>query len=129
MERESVGSQSNHAHSRLFPPMDQTSARALLLTCKHHPVHSILLELFREDVREFARSVPLFSRDVQPLRAPADRCREARGGGRCRGRVSEIAVTQLCDYHQVRRVGDNNIEGARGLRTVAPDLFCRVFGR
>ena len=124
-----VGSQSNHAHNHLFPPMDQTSARALLLTCKHHPVHSILLELFREDVREFARSVPFFSRDVQPLRAPADRCREARGGGRCRGRVSEIAVTQLCAYHQVRRTADLNIEGARLFRTADPDLFRRVFER
>ena len=74
--------------------MDLTSARALLLACKDNRAQGILLEAFRGDVREFARSVTAFSRDVQPLQVPADRRREARGGGRCRGRVSEIAVTQ-----------------------------------
>ena len=109
--------------------MDLRSARALLLACKDNPVQGILMESFREDVREFARSVPLFSPDVQPLRAPADRCREARGGGRCRGRVSEIAVTQLCAYHQVRRTADLNIEGARLFRTAHPHFFRRVSER
>ena len=108
--------------------MDQTTAKALLLTCKHHPVHSILLEAFREEAKAFAQSVTALRPVVQPLQAPADRCREARGGGRCRGRASEIAVTQFCGYHQERRVADLNINGARLMRTGLPRLFHLVFG-
>ena len=109
--------------------MDLRSARALLLACKDNPVQSILLESFREDVKEFARSVAGFSHEVQPSPAPADRCREARGRGRCRGRVSEIAVTQTCADHQVRRTADLNIDGARLMRADIPLLFHLVVGR
>ena len=132
-ERKSVGSQSNHAQTHWHPPsrsfMDLKSARALLLTCKNNPVQGILLESFREEAREFARSVSVFRQDVQPIREPADRCREARGGGRCRGCVPELAVTQMCAYHQTQRTSDLNLDSIRRLSTDSPGLFRWVFGR
>ena len=101
--------------------MDLTSANALLLACKNNRVQSILPEAYKEDVREFTRSVPAFDREVQPLRAPADQCREGRGDGRCRGHVSEIAVAQCCSYHQVPRTADLDIDNGRLLRMETHD--------
>ena len=46
--------------------MDLKSARALLLTCKNNPVQGILLESFREEAREFARSVTVFAKAYNP---------------------------------------------------------------
>ena len=108
--------------------MDVRTAKALLLMCKNHPVQSILLDAYKEEAREFAQSVVDFRPDVQLVRKPANRCREARGGGRCRGRVSELAVTQMCSYHQTRRASDTNIDSIRRLSTDSPGLFRQVFG-
>ena len=103
--------------------MDLTSARALLLACKHNPVQGILLGAYKEEVREFTRP--------QPRQAPADQCREARGRGHCRGRVSEIAVAQFCPYHQrvaydqrgFARITDRHVNGVRLLCASGPALL------
>ena len=105
--------------------MDQASAGAFLL-CSRDPLGpcgKAILDIYMEDKRAFAASTRLFRDLVAPPVFPAGRCAEARGGGRCRGRVSLLAACQLCNYHQTRRAGDNNIEGARwALATPMPQF-------
>ena len=114
--------------------MDLASAQALLLACKDHPVQRILLRAYKEDAREFARSYTFLCSDVQ-LRAPADQCRRDLGGGRCRGRVPEVAVTQACAFHQRTQrtwtrdavwessAADLNLDGARRMSAENPSCF------
>ena len=94
--------------------MDNTSAAALLQCSKAPlgPCGKIILDGYLDDTRAFAART-IFRRLVAPPLLPANRCREPRGGGRCRGRVSPIAACQLCNYHQTRRTGDNNIAAGR----------------
>ena len=107
--------------------MDITSAGALLQCSKAPlgPCGKIILDGYLDDTRAFAAR-KIFRRDVAPPLPPADRCRERRGGGRCRGRVSPIAACQLCNYHQVRRTGDYNIEAGRWA-LASPVLQFRLF--
>ena len=95
--------------------MDSTSAGALLQCSKAPlgPCGKVILDGYLEDTRAFAANTRLFRCLVAPPLLPANRCREPRGGGRCRGRVSPIAACQLCNYHQTRRTGDNNIAAGR----------------
>ena len=93
-----------------LPPsrqMDLRSAKALLLCCKQPLGKSgkLMLNLYIDDSRDFARRVECEPACL-PRLSPADRCCEHDDNGRCQGRVSPIAIAQLCAKHQTRSWGD-----------------------
>jgi len=95
--------------------MDSASAGALL-QCSKAPLGQcgkVILDGYLEEKRAFAADQSYYRRLLAPPLLPADRCRERRSGGRCRGRVSPIAACQLCSYHQSRKTGDKDIEEAQ----------------
>ena len=109
--------------------MDLSSARALLVASKNNRVQENMITLFKEETKTFGRS-SIFERDVPEVPVPpANRCRMKRGRGRCRGAVSELALTQMCAYHQTRQPGDLNVDGLRCFYASNPGLFQLIFGR
>ena len=110
--------------------MDLYSARSLMISSNNNTVVDVMITLFREESKEFALRSRYFSHNVSnPPMPPVLRCRMHRGGGRCRGVVSQLALTQMCTFHQVRRTGDLNLDGLRCLSTAHPSLFRLVVGR
>ena len=98
-----------------FKAINLSSARALLLACKSNAVQQVMLTCYKEEAKAFAQNSRHFSRDIpEPPVPPATRCRMRRGGGRCRGAVSEVSIAQMCAYHQVRRISDLRLDRARG---------------
>ena len=106
--------------------MDLASACALKTTCKNNRVQEIMLTMYKDEVKTFARNNSLFFRDIIQV-PPMNRCRERRGRGRCRGAPSELALTQMCAYHQERRTGDLNVNNLRCLASADPLFFRVVF--
>ena len=108
--------------------MDVETAQAFVAAAKNPLGHcgDILLDGYVEETRRWARGTALFRDIVSGPTFPADRCAERRGRGRCRGRVSRVAVAQLCAYHQTRRTGDDNIAGARHFVQGLPEDFMRI---
>ena len=107
--------------------MDLSSARSLMMTSKHNKGVEVMLTLFREEAKTFGRS-SVFAIDGSAVPvSPETRCCMRRGGGRCRGAVPELAVTQMCAYHQVHKIGDRNLDGMRCFSTANPGLFNLVF--
>ena len=108
--------------------MDLPSARALLFACKSNDAQQVMLLLcYNEEAKAFVQN-SAFSRAVpeQPV-PPVNRCIMRRGGGRCRGAASEVSITQMCAYHQVRHTGDLNLDGMRRLSVDHPGLYRQVF--
>ena len=114
--------------------MDSASAGALLQCSKAPlgPCGKVILDGYLEEKRAFAADQSYCRRLLAPPLLPADRCRERRSGGRCRGRVSPIAACQLCSYHQSRRTGDKDIEEAQRalpqMWTQMREIMDAVFG-
>ena len=104
--------------------MDLAAACALTMCCRNNRVQEIMLTMYKDEVKTFARNNSLFFRDIIQV-PPMNRCRERRGKGRCRGAPSELALTQMCAYHQTRRTGDLNVDSLRCLASSDP-LFYRV---
>ena len=105
--------------------MDLFSACALTMVCKNNRVQEIMLTMYKDELKAFARKNSLFFRDIIPV-PPMNRCRMRRGGGRCRGTPSELALTQMCAYHQERHTGDLNVNHVRCLASSNPGLFRRL---
>jgi len=96
--------------------MDLASARALVL-CSRSPLGhcgQVVLDAYMDDSRDFARRVGEEPACL-PALPPADMCAEELDDGRCRGRVSSIAVCQLCAAHQTRTRGDLGLAHLRRL--------------
>ena len=99
--------------------MDLTAAKNLFL-CSKNPlgrVGDVIFKDYLEDKRAFALSHRGIRNYVDypwargaVLVPPMDRCKERRGRGRCRGRVSGVAVCQFCAYHQERLAGDKELD-------------------
>ena len=106
--------------------MDLFSACALTMVCKNNRVQEIMLTMYKDEVKAFARKNSLFFRAIIQA-PPMNRCRERRGKGRCRGAPSELALTQMCAYHQERRTGDLNVNCLRCLASADPLFFRVVF--
>ena len=89
--------------------MNCRSARALVCCSKEPlgPVGILLIDMYLFDTKDYTRG-SLFAEALETAQ-PLDRCKASRRGGRCRGRVSRVAVTQLCFFHQMRVVGDTQI--------------------
>ena len=106
--------------------MDSQSARDLVKASRAPlgPVGKIVLSQYVEAAREQAQATMLYW-EVAPMQ-PTWRCMNTDGRGRCRGRVSEAAVVQLCTRHQFIRVGDNNVEAILLTRRDMPGLFSRA---
>ena len=109
--------------------MDLSTARALKIVCNINRVQEIMVTLSKDETKTFALNSMLHQDVPDAPLSPANRCRMKRGGGRCRGTVSELSLTQMCTYHQVRRTGDLNLDGLRCFSTAHPGLFQSVFGR
>ena len=105
--------------------MDSQSARDLVKASMAPlgPVGKIVLAQYLEDAREQAQATMLY-REVAPMQ-PTWRCKNTDGRGRCRGRVTEAAVVQLCARHQFTRVGDTNAAILLTRRDM-PGLFSRA---
>ena len=87
-----------------------------------------MLTMYKDEVKAFARNPSLFFREIREIPAPpVNRCRMRRGRGRCRGTASELALTQMCAYHQERRTGYLNVGGLRCMSTSNPGLFRLMF--
>ena len=106
--------------------MDLATACALTMTCKNNRIQEIMLTMFKDEVRAFARKSLLFFNHITPV-PPIIRCRMQRGGGRCRGTPSELALTQMCAYHQERHTGDLNVNHVRCMASFDPVLYRVVF--
>ena len=104
--------------------MDLATACALTMCCRNNRVQEIMLTMYKDEAKTFARNNSLFFLDIIQV-PPMNRCRERRGRGRCRGAPSELALTQMCAYHQERRTGDLNVNCLRCLASADP-LFFRV---
>ena len=96
--------------------MDLDSARALVLCSKRPlgPCGKVVLDAYMDDSRDFARREGEEPACLPPLH-PADRCAEELDDGRCQGRVSSLAVCQLCAVHQTRTWGDLGLAHLRHL--------------
>ena len=92
--------------------MDHRATSALTITNKNNKVVETLLACFKEHTKTCVRDSKFVYVPEVPM-PPAQRCRMRRGGGRCRGVVSELATTQLCAYHQVRGTGDLKMNETR----------------
>jgi len=118
-----AASRQPHPLPRTKRTMDNVSARALLL-CSKDPLGQcgkVILDGYVDDLRAYAHeSHYLPQHAYQPRLIPADRCRWRRGGGRCKGRVSPLAVCQLCNYHQTRHPRNDKLI-AWSWRTFAND--------
>ena len=85
----------------------------------------------KKDVKRFihgpfgpGRNSSWIFRDVPEVPvSPVNRCRMKRGRGRCRGTASELALTQMCAYHQTRQTGDLNVDGLRCFYASNTGLF------
>ena len=94
-----------------------------MITSKNSEVVETMLTRFKEETKTFGRNSMLY-RDVPGVPVPpSNRCRMNRGRGRCRGTASELSLTQMCAYHQVRQTSDLNLDGLRILSTANPTLF------
>ena len=115
--------------------MDLSTARALQIVCKNNRVQEVMLTLFKEEVKTFilqpfgpGRDSSWLFRDVPRVPAPpVNRCRMRRGRGRCRGTASELALTQMCAYHQGRGNGDLRVNDLRCMASSDPVLYRLVF--
>ena len=105
--------------------MDLSTACALKMVCKSNRVQEIMLTMYKDEVRAFARKNLLFFNHISSV-PPMDRCRMRRGGGRCRGTPSELALTQMCAYHQERHTGDLSVNNVRCMSASNPGLFRRL---
>ena len=107
-----------------------STARTLTIVCKNNRAQEVMLTLFEEEVKTFGRSSSIFDRAVPEVPVhPVNRCRMKRGGGRCRGTTSELALTQMCAYHQTRQIGDFNVDGLRCFHASSPGVFQLMFCR
>ena len=102
--------------------MDLSAACTLKMACQNNRIQEIMLTMYKDDVKEFARKTLVIFRDIIHA-PPMNRCRERRGGGRCRGTPSELALTQMCAYHQERRTGDLIVNDVRCLASSDPVLY------
>ena len=104
--------------------MDLFTACALKLVCKNNRVQEIMLTMYKDEVKAFARNSSLIFREIPVTPAPpVNRCRMRRGRGRCRGTAGELALTQMCAYHQERHTGDLHVDGLRCMSASNPGLF------
>ena len=90
-----------------------------MITSRNNQVVEALLTCFKEEAKTFGRDSMLVYVPNAPM-SPAQRCRMRRGGGRCRGVVSELAATQRCAYHQVRDTGDLKMNETRCMSANSP---------
>ena len=102
--------------------MDLATACALTMCCRNNRVQEIMLTMYKDEVKAFARNNSLFFRDIIQV-SPMNRCRERRGRGRCRGAPSELALTQMCAYHQERGIGDLRVNDLRCMASSDPALY------
>ena len=101
-----------------------------MMTSKKNRAFEVMLKLFKDETTTFALNSRYFSHGVSnPPMPPVLRCRMPRGGGRCRGVVSQLALTQMCSNCQVRNPGDLNINDLRCLSTSDQGFYQLVFGR
>ena len=112
--------------------MDLPSARALMLVCKSNDaIHSeaiqVMLLCYTEEANAFARNSAFFPDAHEQPVPPVNRCVMRRGGGRCRGAASEVSITHMCAYHQVRHTGDLNLDEMRRFSVDHPGLYRLVF--
>ena len=104
--------------------MDLSSAQALLLVCKSNAVKQVMLTGYKEEARAFANFWwPHCSSFPEPLARPATQCRMRVGSEQCLCAVSELSVTNMCAYHQVRHRGDLNVDAMRAWVVREPYLF------
>ena len=112
--------------------MDLSSARSLMIASKNNKAVQVMLALYKEEANQFALNSNYFSQDVSnPPVLPVLRCcmRPSRGRGRCRGVVSQLALMQMCTYHQVHCTGDLNINDMRILSTSDQGFYGALTGR
>ena len=110
--------------------MDFSTTCMLKMVCKSNRVQEVMLTLFKEEVKTFihgpfgpGRNSSWICRDVPEVPVPpVNRCRMKRGSGRCRGTASELALMQMCAYHQERHQGYLNVDGMRCIPVSNPGL-------
>ena len=93
-----------------------------MITSRNNQVVEALLTCFKEEAKTCGRDSRLVYVPEVPV-PPAQQCRMRRGGGRCRGVVSELATTQSCGDHQVRGTGDLKMNEMRCVSAKKRKLF------